>query len=142
MGTNEGQTAEGVSSWEALRQTPMGPVVVIRMAGHYPDGSEGNPFAAELQARVEQIMDEISPGGVIFDMSDLEYEWGDALAGIFLPLMHPGEGFVPSRVVAQGATEEALGGLLACNQELFSTGIVETQDEALEQLIALLDPQG
>jgi hypothetical protein len=54
----------------------------------------------------------VQPKGVIFDLLGLEYEWGNAICGLALPLVRKDRSFRPSCLVAQGKTAAALRGLL------------------------------
>jgi hypothetical protein len=57
-------------------------ILVIRYVGSYGFGSAGNGDATYMAAMAQAGMDVFQPWGVIHDLSELEYEWGDALAEV------------------------------------------------------------
>lgn len=54
-------------------------VLVIRYSGRYPHGSAGNEDARYMQAMAKAAVAAFEPWGVIHDLSDLRYKWGDLL---------------------------------------------------------------
>jgi hypothetical protein len=75
----------------------------------------------------------VQPKGVIFDLLGLEYEWGNAICGLALPLVRKDRSFRPSCIVAQGKTAAALRGLLLPSTifGLAGTQLLESAEEAL-----------
>ena len=53
--------------------------LVVRYAGKYPYGSAGNRDANYMHAMATAAVVYFEPWGVIHDLLELEYEWGDAL---------------------------------------------------------------
>ena len=81
---------------------------------------------------------------VVFDLSDLVYVWGDAICGIVDPLHREAGGFLPSCIVARGATAVALSGLVQPHTifGLAGTALVERVGEALERLRVRIREEG
>ena len=99
-------------------------------------GSEGNPMAGEMKRLVAEAVQDLCPAAVVFDLSDLEYSWGDAICQIVVPLMRKDGSFVPSAIVATGGTATALSPLLEPN---FLLGLADSRlcpscDEAVAYL--------
>ena len=82
--------------------------------GTYAPGSEGNDFAREMVNYLRTTLHEVHPVAVLFDLTALEYVWGDAIAGLAMPLMEQDKPlhFLPSAIVAAGPTALALKPLL------------------------------
>jgi len=122
-----------------------GIVLVITFAGTYPEGSAGNPTADRMKRAVAEAVSDLPgpPAAVLFDMTELHYEWGDAILGILYPLMQnagshrsPVLLWPPVAIAARGATRHALtslgveGGLGG----LVEVRLVETREVALDHL--------
>jgi len=58
-------------------------VLVIRYTGEYPSGSGGNADAVYMHAMAKAAVAAFEPWGVIHDLSELRYEWGDLLEMVF-----------------------------------------------------------
>jgi hypothetical protein len=58
-------------------------ILVIKFIGQYRIGSAGNPDAAFMQAVSRTAIFEIDPDGILLDLRELHYEWGDMLDGVF-----------------------------------------------------------
>ncbi len=82
----------------------------ISFQGDYPPGSPGNSTAARMRNYVEEIIQTHQPEGLIFDLTGLHYQYGDAICEILRPLKQ-NQGFIPSCIVAGGKTKEALSTL-------------------------------
>jgi hypothetical protein len=54
-------------------------ILVIRYSGKYPIGSAGNDDAQYMYAMAKAGVAAFRPWGVIHDLSELVYEWGDRL---------------------------------------------------------------
>lgn len=59
-------------------------ILVIRYAGTYPIGSAGNDDAQYMKAMAKAGVAAFEPWGVIHDLSELTYEWGDRLEIAFV----------------------------------------------------------
>jgi hypothetical protein len=88
-------------------------VLVIRISGTYPDGSGGDRHAGFIRDQTRLAIDRFRqseglwPEAIVWDCSDLQYEWGNGIATTFSNLLtYPGE------IVASGETRHALGTLL------------------------------
>lgn len=85
---------------------------------------------------VREVIREVQPAVVVFDLSDLVYIWGDAIGEIVHPLQQETGGFLPSCIVARDRTARALSGLVQ-PQTIFGvagTVLVQNVPEALENL--------
>lgn len=81
-------------------------VLVVRYSGEYPCGSAGNADARYMHAMAKAAVAAFEPWGVIHDLSDLRYEWGDLLEMVFSvgPEVEPS----PVAVVVGPSCEEAV----------------------------------
>ncbi len=58
-------------------------ILIVSYTGQYPFGSSGNSDAHYMFAMGNAALHAYSPSGVIIDMSELHYEWGDMLEMVF-----------------------------------------------------------
>lgn len=58
-------------------------ILVVRYTGSYPVGSAGNTDAMYMYAMAKAAVAAFEPWGVIHDLSELNYEWGDMLEMVF-----------------------------------------------------------
>jgi len=81
-------------------------ILVLRYSGEYPFGSAGNADASYMHAMVKAAVAAFEPFGVIHDLSELKYEWGDLLEMVFSvgPETEPS----PVAVVVGPGCEEAV----------------------------------
>jgi hypothetical protein len=66
------------------RHKPHLMILVIRYTGKYPPGSAGNDDAHYMRAMAKAGVAAFEPWGVIHDLSELIYEWGDRLEIAFV----------------------------------------------------------
>lgn len=66
------------------RQEPDLEILIIRYTGIYPSGSAGNDDADYMKAMAKAGVAAFKPWGVIHDLSELTYEWGDRLEIAFV----------------------------------------------------------
>jgi hypothetical protein len=66
------------------RNHPHLAILVIRYTGIYPPGSAGNSDAQYMEAMARAGVAAFEPWGVIHDLSELTYEWGDRLNMVFI----------------------------------------------------------
>lgn len=113
-----------------------GPIAVISFSGDYPPGSAGNEMAREMKAVVTAAVNKFHPSAVVFDLSELNYRWGDAISGIFWALLQDTREFLPSCVVATDPTHRGLMRLIAVSRApiLFKTKFASGVDEAVAHL--------
>jgi hypothetical protein len=123
-----------------LEKTEAGSIILIASYGDYPPGSVGNEAAQQMKTDVTNAVAEFSPVAVVFDLSELKYVWGDAIAGIFWALRRSSHDFLLSAVVARGETRKALMDLLTQTRVLniFHTDFFDGIDQALGYLDKLL----
>ncbi|MEK5476302.1 hypothetical protein NYE70_05055 [Paenibacillus sp. FSL R5-0407] len=58
-------------------------IMVLKFIGEYGFGSAGNSDAIYMRAMGEAVLEAWNPGGLIIDLSELSYEWGDRLEDVF-----------------------------------------------------------
>jgi hypothetical protein len=119
-----------------LTRTEAGSIILISFSGDYPAGSAGNEVAREMEAVVTNAVAEFAPVAVVFDLSELDYTWGDAIAGIFWALRRDSGDFLPSCVVAKEETGKALVDLVTQSQlsGVFKTDFSHEISQAMEHL--------
>src|SRR5262249_51201533 len=88
--------------------SPRGPVVTVSFRGKYPPGSLGNEHARQMRDYLATVLAETDPAAALLDLTDLEYEWGDGLATLALPLRTGAAGCRPFCIVAAGRTAAAV----------------------------------
>jgi len=122
---------------ERMCELPEGPVLAISFRGVYPPGSLGNEHAREMYDYVAEVMTEMRPVAVLFDLTSLDYVWGDAIATIIIALRTETKTFPPPRIVANGPTGQALGTLLTTTHILQATGgdLFESREDGLAYLL-------
>jgi hypothetical protein len=84
-------------------------ILVVKYTGKYGFGSGGNDDAVYMRAMARAGIETFRPWGVIHDLTELSYEWGDALEEVFIgPTFEPS----PMAIVVGPKCEEALRTLL------------------------------
>ena len=58
-------------------------LLVVSFSGEYLVGSAGNPDAEYMVAVLGAAIARIEPLGVVFDLRDLDYRWGNSLMNVF-----------------------------------------------------------
>lgn len=58
-------------------------IMILKFSGSYGFGSSGNCDAAFMSAIGKAALEAWSPDGLIIDLSELYYEWGDQLERVF-----------------------------------------------------------
>ena len=58
-------------------------ILVARFWGEYRVGSAGNPDAAFIRAFAQAAISYCEPDGMLLDISEVRYEWGDMLDSVF-----------------------------------------------------------
>jgi hypothetical protein len=125
---------------EIISDTAQGSILCISFSGYYPPGSQGTPTAEAMRAYTTSERTKHRPAAVLYDLTDLDYVWGD---GIISQLLFPmwredkQRGVeCPACFVAQGSTREAVQNLLDCCGVLrfINTKVVESKPAAIEHL--------
>lgn len=121
------------SSFEKVRDHPRGPLIVVNFSGVYPPGSAGNEFAEAMVEFLRSVVAETQPGGIVLDLTRLDYVWGDAIGGLAMPLLAKREPLRAVAIVATGRTAGALAPLLAPNFPMALAGmrLAATREQAL-----------
>jgi serine/threonine protein kinase len=125
---------------ERVCESPQGPVVAVSFRGFYPPGSLGNEHARQMRDYLAAVVAEAEPAAALLDLTALDYESGDALGGLALPLRKGATGCLPFCIVATGRTAEAVRPLVSPNWLLGVLGgkLFETRQEAVAYLAARL----
>lgn len=90
-----------------LPEYPRARVVVLTISGFYPPGSAGNGHAEVIDNWVTDRINEIRPAALLFDLTGLDYVWGDSMLCLTGPLSDG----IPTVYVAIGRTADALKSL-------------------------------
>jgi hypothetical protein len=119
-----------------LDSTENGPIVLVSFSGDYPHGSAGDKIALKMKAVVRAAVKKFHPSAVVFDLSELNYRWGDAISGIFWALLRDERELLPSCIVAADPTRRGLMRLLTASRApiLFNTKFTSGIDEAVAHL--------
>ena len=99
------------SETRVLAERGRAQIVCIAFRGTYRPGSLGNPMAAAMRDRVVETLQDYQPAAVLFDLTGLDYVWGDAVCGIVLPVLRlrrSAPASCPTCLVAVGKTAQAL----------------------------------
>jgi hypothetical protein len=91
-----------------LLKTERGLIVEIAFSGRFGLGYEGNLHANEMKAYVTEVVKTNVPVAVLFNLTSMHYEFGDAIGGIAVPLFIRKKSFIPACVVAREETARAL----------------------------------
>lgn len=88
-------------------------IVVVSFAGVYRDGSAGAPDARLMRAVVAGAVTATDADGVVLDLRELTYRWGNNLLDIFIPVAPGGFRSLSYAVVVSDSCEPAVRSLLA-----------------------------
>lgn len=90
----------------------------VAFTGRFGDGAQGNSDADQMAAHVTGVVKNDRPAAVLFNLSNLEYEFGDAIGAIAIPLIIKTKSrkhgksraldVIPACFVANGTTAQAL----------------------------------
>jgi hypothetical protein len=119
-----------------LLKADRGLIVEVAFAGRLADGSQGNSDANQMAAYVTRVVKNDRPTAVLFNLTNLHYEFGDAIGVLVLPLMVNEESVIPACFVANGATAQALQWLFQKNMIFGTAGFKLFPDH--EQGLAFL----
>jgi hypothetical protein len=114
--------------------------VAVSFRGLYPPGSLGDEHAHQMRDYLAAVVAEAEPAAALLDLTALEYEFGDALGGLALPLQTRAKGCRPFCIVATGRTAEAVRPLVGPNWLIGILGgkLFETRQEAVAYLATRL----
>jgi hypothetical protein len=131
-------------SHELALDSPRGPVVAISFRGAYPAGSQGNGHAAAMRDYIAGVVAEGAPAAVLFDLTGLQYTWGDGICSLAIPLRVGQQTFIPFCLVASEPTATKLAPLLGPSFLLGLAGgrLFPTRPEGLSYLAARLAAGG
>lgn len=110
-------------------------VQVIAFAGEYGVGSAGNPDAAYMRAVVTSAAAAWDSVGLVLDLRELEYSWGNALMSVVQAAEHLHDGDddhpFPVRFVVSNKCRDGLSTLFDDMGEEESGWMHDTMDEAV-----------
>jgi hypothetical protein len=87
-------------------------IILIKFIGNYRNGSKGNLDAKFLCANIEFAKEYFKPNGIILDLTELKYEWGDELEKAF------GAGkYIAFAVLISDLNKKAIGTLVNFGNE-------------------------
>ena len=99
-------------SCRQLCSTEQGPIVEILVAGGLLFPNTEHEQAEVLFDFVRECLSEWSPAGLLFDMTDFNYQHGNSIGAVFLQVKSDRSGFIPIAVLAKGRTGLGLTSLL------------------------------
>ena len=119
-------------------------ILLLSYEGFYPYGSKGNDIAHFMSNFAREAYSLYLPRAILFDLTCLEYEWGDAICGLVQAIVrerHELPLSIPTCVVARGETYEALKPLFDSIFLFHWAGsrLISERDEALAYLADALD---
>ncbi|NNE09663.1 MAG: hypothetical protein HKN20_13970 [Gemmatimonadetes bacterium] len=126
--------------WERLEETVHGGILMISFGGAYPIGSMGNEAASSMKQYVKEIVAAENPAAVLFNLTRLDYEFGDAIMGIVKPLIDADRNVRPICIHAAGNTALALAPFFGPGFLWGVLGIAscDTRAEGIEKLNKML----
>jgi hypothetical protein len=110
--------------------------LIVKFSGQYGIGSAGNGDARYMTAMVIAALSFVSPFGLVFDFTELRYEWGDMMSEV----LSAGNGHwvdkdIEFSIVVSKLCKEAITSLLQMEMEIDDLSILhETLDGALADL--------
>lgn len=107
--------------------------LLVRFRGAYRSGSQGRPDATYISAVVRMALAAWFAPGLIIDLRELQYEWGDEMGWIFgLGAWHAGAQIrAPVAIVVGDGCRDALSSL---NADAYREQCRDTLAEALDLL--------
>jgi hypothetical protein len=85
-----------------------GLIVELVFTGRLEVGAQGNSDANKMSTYVTRVVKNYGPAAVLFNLSNLEYEFGDAIGAIAVPLITTTKSAIAACFVAKGTTAQAL----------------------------------
>lgn len=73
---------------ETTARSPFRHTLIARFIGEYRDGSSGHPDAVFIAGMLRMAVELWRPAGVVLDLSDLRYQWGDEMHWLLPPDVH------------------------------------------------------
>src|SRR5690348_9516372 len=70
---------------EATGRNPVCCTLIAKFIGDYRDGSSGHPDAVFMVGMLRMAVDLWRPAGVVLDLSELRYDWGDEMYWLLPP---------------------------------------------------------
>ena len=121
-------------------ESPEHTIAVVKFSGHYRMGHEGNPDSTFMGAMTAAGLFAMDPDGLVIDMSELKYDWGDMLDAV-LPneAGRYGELRIPTVVVVGPESKDAVRSLIddlgLAKRKSEVEWLVESLPEALDQVV-------
>jgi hypothetical protein len=114
-----------------MQNTGSGSIIEVGVAGHLPPGSASNDEVAKMCSAVQGIVQSEKPSAILFNLSQLHYEWGDSILSLAYACFDRGaRTIIPGCLLAEGKTADALESLI----NLGSTHLIElfrNRDDAI-----------
>jgi hypothetical protein len=95
------------ASLRQLVQAP-GTIGLVSFSGFYRRGSEGREDAAFIKVKIEEFCEQFQPLGLVCDLRDMDYEWGDDLDPYPTVVCRD----IPIKLVVENRRLEAYAGVL------------------------------
>lgn len=86
--------------------------LVVSFAGRYGYGGKGNPDASAMCAMVHAGIEAFGPAGVVLDLRELVYEWGDQMSEVIVAGMVHDVHDVQCTIVVSDTCREAMRTLI------------------------------
>src|SRR5262249_30432357 len=93
--------------WEPVEDLGDGSIVAAIYGGRIAGGSSGNILARQFVEHLQNVVATAEPAGVVIDLTELDYTYGDAIGGLALPFLNrirEGRRIMPVGIVATGPT--------------------------------------
>ncbi len=88
-------------------------ILIVKYSGKYKVGSAGNEDARYMFAKAQYGLNCIEPAGVILDLSDVDYVWGDMMELVFSVGMNQYENVeLPLTIIIGSKCQKAIGTLI------------------------------
>jgi hypothetical protein len=115
-------------------------VVAIQFCGKYGYGSLGNGDGRFMAAVTHAVDVAWRPSGLVLDLRELEYEFGNTILEVILFGQGDG-GWPPTRIVVSEKCESGLRSLLQCGGRNPDEWLCRTVEEAYEKVKLLVSMQ-
>jgi hypothetical protein len=112
--------------------------VVVHFQGEYGHGSQGNGDGRFMAAVTHAALQALQADGLVLDLQELEYEWGDLIIRAILAGRNERDEWnTPTALVVSQRCEKGITSLLVCVHLQPTNHISPTVEEAYEKVKAL-----
>ena len=119
------QSVQTSIQWESASDVADGAIMTVSFTGRLLPGSAGNELTGHFADDLNDIVRTHQPVGVVLDLTDLDYAFGDAIGALAYPFLDRVRGgcwAMPVAIVATGRTAAALAPLFEPNWILGAIG--------------------